>query len=311
MENKVLNETQHKDELDLREFFGILWSGRKKIFAITAAFAIVSVIYALSLPNQYKATAILSPAQSDSSDLSGALGQMGGLASLAGVSLGSSESTEAQIAQEIMQSWSFIENFVSENNIEIEVYASEGWSRDSNELKIDPELYDLETKTWLVKNINSGELGKPSSWELYQSFSERLSVSEDIELGLVTLSIEHYSPYIAKQWLDLYIAAINTHMQERQVSKATNNMNYLQAQIEKTAIAEMRDIFYKLVEEQVKNKMLAEASPDYALVVISPSMLPEVKSQPSRAIICIIGTLFGILLSMFLVLVIHYAKRSE
>ena len=84
---------------------------------------------------------------------------MGGLASLAGVSLGSSESTEAQIAQEIMQSWSFIENFVSENNIEIEVYASEGWSRDSNELKIDPELYDLETKTWLVKNINTGELG--------------------------------------------------------------------------------------------------------------------------------------------------------
>ena len=158
MENKVLNETQHKDELDLREFFGILWSGRKKIFAITAAFAIVSVIYSLSLPNQYKATAILSPAQSDSADLSGALGQMGGLASLAGVSLGSSESTEAQIAQEIMQSWSFIENFVSENNIEIEVYASEGWSRDSNELKIDPELYDLETKTWLVKNINTGEL---------------------------------------------------------------------------------------------------------------------------------------------------------
>ena len=87
------------------------------------------------------------------------------------------------------------------------------------------------------------KLGKPSSWELYQSFSERLSVSEDIELGLVTLSIEHYSPYIAKQWLDLYIAAINKHMQERQVSKATNNMNYLQAQIEKTAIAEMRDIF--------------------------------------------------------------------
>ena len=310
MENKVLNETQHKDELDLREFFGILWSGRKKIFAITAAFAIVSVIYSLSLPNQYKATAILSPAQSDSADLSGALGQMGGLASLAGVSLGSSESTEAQIAQEIMQSWSFIENFVSENNIEIEVYASEGWSRDSNELKIDPELYDLETKTWLVKNINTGELGKPSSWELYQSFSERLSVSEDIELGLVTLSIEHYSPYIAKQWLDLYIAAINKHMQERQVSKATNNMNYLQAQIEKTAIAEMRDIFYKLVEEQVKNKMLAEASPDYALVVISPSMLPEVKSQPSRYYLYYWNVIY-FLLSMFLVLVIHYAKRSE
>ena len=34
MENKVLNETQHKDELDLREFFGILWSGRKRFLRL-------------------------------------------------------------------------------------------------------------------------------------------------------------------------------------------------------------------------------------------------------------------------------------
>ena len=84
----------------------------------------------------------------------------------------------------------------------------------------------------------------------------------------------------AKQWLDMYVAAINSHMQERQVKRVTNNINYLQAQIEQSSIAKMRDVFYNIIEEQMKNKMLAEASPDYVFVTVSPSMVPEVKSQP-------------------------------
>ena len=72
---------QYDDEIDLRELFAVLWAGKIKIIFITAIFAVASVIYALSVPNQYKATALLAPAQSDGGGLSGALGQLGGLAS--------------------------------------------------------------------------------------------------------------------------------------------------------------------------------------------------------------------------------------
>ena len=311
MQNNVQNDTQYDDEIDLRELFGALWAGSRKIIAITAVFAFVSVIYALSLSDQYKATVLLAPAQSDSSDLSGALGQLGGLASLAGVDIGGGDSNEAQMAQEIMKSWSFIDVFIAENNISVEVYAAEGWSRGSNELQIDDDIYDAETKTWLVENDNTGEVGPPSSWVLFQAFSERLVVSENKKSGLVSVSIEYYSPQIAKQWLDMYVAAINAHMQQRQMEKVTNNINYLQAQIENTSIAEMREVFYTIIAEQTKNKMLAEASPEYAFVAVSPSMVPEEKSQPERAFICIIGTLLGGILSVLLVLVMHYARKSD
>lgn len=311
MQNNVQNDTQYDDEIDLRELFGVLWAGSRKIIAITAVFAFVSVIYALSLSDQYKATVLLAPAQSDSSDLSGALGQLGGLASLAGVDIGGGDSSEAQMAQEIMKSWSFIDVFIAENNISVEVYAAEGWSRGSNELQIDDDIYDAETKTWLVENDNTGEVGPPSSWVLFQAFSERLVVSENKKSGLVSVSIEYYSPQIAKQWLDMYVAAINAHMQQRQMEKVTNNINYLQAQIENTSIAEMREVFYTIIAEQTKNKMLAEASPEYAFVAVSPSMVPEEKSQPERAFICIIGTLLGGILSVLLVLVMHYARKSD
>jgi len=310
VENNVQNDTKYDDEIDLRKLFGVLWAGKLKIIAITAVFAFVSVIYALSVPNQYTATALLAPAQSDSSDLSGALGKLGGLASLAGVSIGSGDSSEAQIAQEIMQSWSFIEGFIATNNIAAEVYAAEGWSKGSNELQINDGVYDTENKQWLVEN-ESGVTGPPSSWYLFQAFSERLKVSEDKSSGLVSVSIEYYSPQIAKQWLDMYVAAINAHMQQRQMTKVTNNINYLQAQIEKTSIAEMREVFYNIIEEQTKNKMVAEASPEYAFVAVSPSMVPEQKSQPQRALICILGTLLGGVLSVLLVLVMNYVRKSD
>jgi LPS O-antigen subunit length determinant protein (WzzB/FepE family) len=302
---------QYDDEIDLRELFGVLWGNKIKIIGITAVFSVVSVIYALSVPNQYKASALLAPAQQQSGGLSGALGQLGGLASLAGVSIGGGESSEAQVAQEIMKSWSFIEGFIADNDLAAEVYAAEGWSRESNQLKFDNDVYAVKTKTWLVKNDNIGRLGPPTSWQLFKKFSEMLAVSEDKKSGLISISIEYYSPQIAKQWLDLYISSINKHMQARQVVKVSNNIEYLEAQIEKTSITEMQEVFYTIIEEQIKSQMLAEASPDYAFVAVSPSMVPEEKSQPKRALICILGTLLGGILSVLTVLVLHFARKPD
>ena len=311
MENNSQTNDLYDDEIDLRELFGVLWGNKIKIIGITAVFAVVSVIYALSVPNQYKASALLAPAQQQSGGLSGALGQLGGLASLAGVSIGGGESSEAQVAQEIMKSWSFIEGFIADNDLAVEVYAAEGWSRESNQLKFDNDVYAVKTKTWLVENDNIGRLGPPTSWQLFEKFSEMLAVSEDKKSGLISISIEYYSPQIAKQWLDLYFSSINKHMQARQVVKVSNNIEYLEAQIEKTSITEMQEVFYTIIEEQIKSQMLAEASPDYAFVAVSPSMVPEEKSQPKRALICILGTLLGGILSVLTVLVLHFARKPD
>jgi uncharacterized protein involved in exopolysaccharide biosynthesis len=310
LDNNTQISNHFDDEIDLRELFAVLWAGRVKIIAITAVFAVASVIYALSVPNQYKATILLSPSQSTNSGLSGALGQLGGLASLAGVSIGGGESNEAQLAQEIMKSWGFIEGFIADNNLAVEVYAAEDWDKASNKLQIDQDIYDTTTKTWLVED-DSGQLGPPNSWELYESFSERFAVSENKKSCLISVSIEYYSPQIAKRWLDLYISAINKHMQDRQILKVGRNIEYLEAQIEKIEIAGMQEVFYTIIEEQLKSKMLAEASPDYAFTAVSPSMVPQEKSQPKRALICVLGALLGGMLSVLMVLVLHYARKSD
>ncbi len=304
----TLERNQEDQDLDLKKLFIILWSEKIKIIVITVFFALASLFYALSLPNLYQSTALLASSQSDNSGLTGSLSQLGGLASLAGVNLGSAESSEVQIAQEIMKSWSFIESFIKENDLSVKVYAANGWNKSTNKLEIDPDIYDSKNKKWLYENKDN-IVGPPSSWELFEAFSSMLTVSEDRESGLVSVSIEYYSPHISKQWVDLYVKAINEHMQERQVTKVTNNINYLQAQIEKSTIAEMRNIFYTIIAEQTKNKMVAEASPDYAFIAVSPSMVPELKSQPTRSIICIIGTLLGGMIATLIILLRYQFKN--
>ena len=309
MQNEREVLASHDDEIDLRELFSVLWAGKKVIVAITSLFAVAAVVYALSIANEYKASIVIAPAQQEGGGLSGALGQLGGLASLAGVSLGGGGGSEAAVAQEIMQSWGFVEQFIVNNELEVEVFAAEGWNKTSNVLTIDSDLYDKDSNKWLIDE--DGQLRAPTSWQLYQAFSKRLSVSEDKKSGLTSVSIEYFSPIVAKNWVDLYVAAINEHMRQRKLSQVNSNIEYLQAQIEKTSIAEMREVFYQIIEEQVKNKMLAEASPEYAFVTVSPSMVPEEKSKPKRALMCILGTLLGGMLSVLYVLVRHYASNKK
>ena len=74
------------DEIDLRELFAVIWQGKWLIIAITALFAVASVVYAISQPNIYKSEALLAPAEQEGGGgLSALAGQFGGLASLAGV----------------------------------------------------------------------------------------------------------------------------------------------------------------------------------------------------------------------------------
>ena len=310
MQNDTQAPQPYDDEIDLRELFSVVWAGKILIVAITAVFALVSVGYALSLANQYKASAVVSPAQSGGSSLGAMAGQLGGLVSLAGINIGSGESNETQEAMEIMQSWGFMEAFIQTHDLQVPIYAAIGWDKGSNSLKLNSNLYDATSEHWLIEGSAGGENRAPSSWELYEEFRERVAVSQDKTSGLINISVEYYSPQIAKQWVDLFIITINDYMRARKLEQVNRNIEYLTAQIDKTAIADMREVFYQLVEEQTKSKMLAEASPEYAFVTVSRAMVPEQKSQPKRALVCILGALLGGMLSVLWVLFRRYAFSS-
>ena len=114
------------DEIDLKELFAVLWSGKWLISAVTSVAAIVSILIALWLPNIYTASAVLAPADGGESGLGGLLEQYGGLASLAGVSLpGGGGANQTGYALELMKSRKFISEFVERHEILPELMAAE------------------------------------------------------------------------------------------------------------------------------------------------------------------------------------------
>ena len=130
-----------------------LWSEKMVYLGIVTLISISFVIYAISLPNVYQSTALLTSADnSNSNALSRLASQFGGLASLAGINIGNIQDKKALPALEVLKTWGFIESFILENKIEAEVYAVRGWNQLDNELIYDLSIYDPVTKAW-VRNV--------------------------------------------------------------------------------------------------------------------------------------------------------------
>ena len=299
-------------ETDVPELFAVVWRGKWIVAAVTAAFAVFSAVVALLLPNEYKAAALLMPASSsNTSVLTRLAGQFGGLASLAGINLGSDGNEDKSlIAMELVKTWDFLERFIRDNHLEVEVFAAKGWNRASNELVVDSDVYDVANKKWVRKfNVAKGETAEPSGWELYEALRDRISISQDKRTRLITLSVEYYSPTIAKQWVDKLVVAINKRLQDQDRSDASKSIEYLTKQVEATSLSDMKAVFYRLIEEQTKSLMLTEIADEYALKTVSAAKVPEKKSKPMRAIICILGSLVGGILAT-LALVLRHSLRG-
>ncbi len=112
------------------------------------------------------------------------------------------------MAMEMVKTWDFLDTFIRENNIEVAVFAATGWDRVTDKPVIDNDLYDSAANEWVRDfDPSKGESANPSSWELYEVMRDRVSVSQNANTGLITLSVEFYSPIIAKEWVEKLVAA--------------------------------------------------------------------------------------------------------
>jgi len=300
----------YDDEIDLRELFRVLWAGKWLIGGISFAAAIIAVAVALSLPNIYRAEALLAPNNSQGTGgLSALAAQYGGLASLAGINLNSGSADKTAFGLEVLKSRKFISGFIERHDILVPLMAVEDWDAESGELKIDPKVYDLATDRW-TRDVRPPRKTVPSLQEAHEAFMEILSVSQDKKSGFVNIAVEHYSPTVAKQWVDWLVADINSSIMQQDVAEAEQAIAYLNEQIGSTSLADLQNVFFKLIEEQTKIVMLAKVSPEYTLRTLDPAVIPEIKFRPSRALICVLGTLLGGMLSVIGVLIRHYGFRT-
>ena len=298
------------NEIDLRELFYVLLEGKWIIVSLTAFVSIVGVIYSLSLPNIYQSKTLLVPVNS-SGTISGALGSYRSLAGFAGISLpsGGDEGNSAKAIQKI-SSLSFFENNILPNIHLPDLMAVKSWNSKTNIVAFNENIYDTSSNSW-IRDSSHPQQQIPSSQESYAVFKQHLSLNNDMKTGFITLSIKHQSPFVAKQWVELVVNEVNAFYRQKDKSESEKAVSYLNQQILMTGLSEIKQVLAELLQEETKKLTLIEANQYYVFDYIDPPAVMEKKSEPKRALICILSALLGGMLSIVLVLIRHYVIKQK
>lgn len=306
--NDLRNNEEFDNEIDFIELASVLWLNKKFIVIFTTFAAVTSVFYSLSLTNIYNAQTLLTPTTSPGSSL---ISQYGGLASMAGVNLpNDGNENKLDVALKLIKSKKLLDRLSLYESFLPDLMAAKSWNMQTNIITYDQALYDNKNNKW-VRKVSLPFKQIPSSQESLQIFSSLVSISHDKKTQLVTLNVDHLSPVVAHQWSIWIVKEINDILANMEISNSQARIDYLNNQIKITPYSELRTMFYELIQESTKSMMLAAVNPEYVLTTIDPPVIPELKSKPQRALICISGTLLGAMLSLLIIIVRKYGFSKD
>jgi len=278
----------------LVELFRRYWRRRWLIGAVTLVFLLLFTVVAFLTTPVYRAATILIPANTNKGGLNGslasALGSASGLASLAGINLSSTDSgVEESLA--VLQSRQFIEPFIVDEKVAPEMF---------------PSLWDKDLGKWKVAKDR-----QPTLARAYLTFEKILVVVKNVKSGLITLQIDWPDSGKAAAWLNELVRRLNVEMRSRAIVSADASVGYLQKEYSSTLDVNTREAIGRLMESEVRQRMLANVTEDYALRVIDKAMPadPSDKVWPKKLVLMFVGLIVGFLVGLAAAFLLEFRSK--
>lgn len=139
---------------------------------------------------------------------------------------------------------------------------------------------------------------------------EYLNISHDPKTNIVEVTFTHYSPRLAQRVVTDLVRELNIRIRKIEVENAEKSIKYLNNMVKETKVSGLREVFFSLIEQEEKKRMLANIQDEYALEVLDPALIPEEKSSPKRAAIAAYGVILGFLFSTFLLFFINWFRQN-
>jgi uncharacterized protein involved in exopolysaccharide biosynthesis len=278
-----------KDEIDLLELIRSLLQAWKTIVGITIVCVGLAVAYALHAPEVFKAETLLAPASEEKSGASSALSQFGGLAAMAGVTIPADSNIERVMAT--LETRVFLKKFIEEKNL-LPLIFEDNW--------------DKSSKSWI--EIEGHE--EITSEDGIIPLQGAIEVVKD-KSGLITLSISWKDPDVAAEWANDLVKQLNEQLREKAVTDSQKRVGYLEQELAKTTLHDMRAVLYNLLESEKQKAMLANVNEDFALEVIDPAVAPETREKPKRKLIVVLSCICGGFLGIFAVFFAQFLKKLK
>jgi len=243
------------DGLSLVDVVALLWSRRVFAAFCVVGGGLIGITWALLQSPLYRTQVVFMPVNMDAG-IGGIarnlVGQMGGIASLVGLQVDAPD--ERQEAVEFLRSRLLTEKFIDRNGL-LPILFQDRW--------------DASRKAW-KSNV------APTPGLAFQVFSPGVrAIREDRRTGLVTLTITWKDPVQAAIWANGLVAMANAELRQAAIRDAQGSIKYLNDELTKTEVVEMRQVIFRLIESQVRNIMLANVREQYAFKVIDPAVIPD------------------------------------
>jgi uncharacterized protein involved in exopolysaccharide biosynthesis len=306
-----------EDEIDLMELFKTIWSQKWLIVKITSTFVVLSIIYALSLDNIYKASVTMLP-QSQESERS----KFSGLAALAGINMESSATSNEAFYEDVLVSDKLLDNLISKKWV---IGEKKQFLHEFLEIKLSESHFNPKAKL---------------AYDLKQYLRDKaISFSSSKENGLMTLSVAMpLEPKLSANIANWLASELHEYNEKFRQKKSMENLSTVKIQLDQ-AKSELIKAENKLSDFQKSNKnytQSAELQLEYArltrevitentvytelrkqfeiakidlaksketITILDKATIPVLKDSPKRGLICILGLFLGFFIAIFWVFV--------
>jgi LPS O-antigen subunit length determinant protein (WzzB/FepE family) len=286
----VVPERQEEEVITFRTLVSVVRHSWKILLVTTLLAAATAAVISFLMRSSYRAEALVAPVKENEGGAGSALrSQFGGVAALAGLEL-SLAAGRGEEAYATLASPGFVRDFILAQNLMPILFADQ---------------WDAPAKRWR-------EGAKPPTMEDgVKKFTKGVrTMSEDKRTGFVTVTVEWYSPELAARWANGMIEMVNERLRSEAIRNSTQSIDYLNRELAKTSVVELRQAIYRLIETQVNNAMVANVQRQYAFRFLDEAITPETRASPKRTIMVIVGALLGLLVGLIAILLRQQVAES-
>ena len=270
-----MSATSRTTDLGLPEIVRFFLRHFWLIFGMSITFGILAIGVSIRMAPVYRAEIVLVSAEGSSGgSISSLLSNFGGLGRIAG--LGGAQTRRKDEALAMLRSRAFVSAFIDANDGFAVMY---------------PDSWDAEAGAWKISADAA-----PSSQDAYIKFtSSVMHVSENKDVGTISLAIELNDRSLAAQWANDIVSMLNENFRERVSTEAQGSMSYLNDELGKVSSVELRQVIHRLIEAQIETIMLTNVRKQFVFRVIDPAVVQDEDHyiSPRRVLLAFIGLVFG------------------
>jgi uncharacterized protein involved in exopolysaccharide biosynthesis len=288
-------ETEGRTDLGL--ITARLWKWRRWIIGSVGFSAAAFAGVAFLMTPTYRAAVLLAPASTARGTGAVAFGTSPLSALMAGTGIGiGPRDVETEEALAVLRSRQLTERFIADRNLMPKLFSSK---------------WDVAKGNWRVD-----EQHQPTPAKAFKYFDEKIrSVVRDKRTGLVTLQIDWTDRYEAAGWANELVRLLNQEMRTRAVEQSEASMRFLEKELQTASTVEERDAIGRLLETQVKQRMIANVTEDYSFRVVDKAMPADADDpiRPKKLLLLAVGPFVGLVLSVFGIFVSDrlFPQRAE